>query len=138
VTQRRADGTFAPGQVGNLNAQGGEKAIKALSKGAPLDGLALELKETLHAEIEQRGLIEVMRERAERHQAVADLFYGLVLGCKDVAALDARVRRFGWLNAKAFGMLKELRSIEQGGTDEVIIDAVAAAKEASGEDEGAS
>ena len=91
---------------------GGERAIKKLASGEPLAGLAAELKEAVSAEIETRGLVAVLRERAERQQAVADLFFGLILGAKDVKTADKYVQRFGWLNSKAFAMLREVRAMD--------------------------
>lgn len=100
--------------VGNENrlVHGGERSVKALEKGRCLEGIAAELKEAVSAEIETRGLVAVLRERAERHQAVADLFYGLVLGADNVKDADSYVKRFGWLNAKAHKMLQEVAELE--------------------------
>lgn len=130
------DYEFAPGQSGNpggaaLTSGGGERAIKRLADGGPLAGAALELKEQLHQEIEKRGLLEVMRERAERYQAIADLFYGLCLGCQDAETLDKRVKRYGWLASKGFAMLAQLRELEKArGGGGMVIDAMEAAKAA--------
>lgn len=121
--------SFEPGNEARL-VHGGERAIKKLASGEPLAGLAAELKEAVSAEIEMRGLVAVMRERAERHQAVADLFFGLILGAKDIKTADRYVQRFGWLNSKAFAMLREMREMERDRGDGLIVDAVRAAREA--------
>ena len=110
-TQHNADGTFASGHTLTTH-HGGEGAIKHLQHGKPLVGIAAELKEQVAQEIEENGIVAVMRERAERHQAVADLFYGLLLGTTEAEPLDQLVRRFGWMNSKAFGMMREIAELE--------------------------
>ena len=117
--KRNPDGTFAEGHSGYLK-HGGEGAIKRLEHGSPLEGIAAELKRRVHEEIDEQGIVAVMRERAERHQAVADLFYGLLLGTTEAEPLDRLVRRFGWMNSKAFAMLRDIAAMEETSDDGAI------------------
>jgi len=110
--ERRERHKLKPGNQAALK-HGGERAIKHLQHGTPLVGIAAELKRQVAQEIEEHGIVAVMRERAERHQAVADLFYGLLLGTTDEEPLDRATKRFGWLNAKAFTMLREIAELEK-------------------------
>jgi len=100
--------------VGNENAlqHGGERAVKALSAGTSLVGMAHQLQLEVHDEIERDGLLAVMRVEAERYLAVARLFFGLVLGAESLDDVDRFARRFGWLSSKAWNMLERLRELE--------------------------
>lgn len=131
-----AETQFKPGnQVPTKH--GGRAAIETLRAGEPLTGIARQLQENVHDRIETDGLLAVMRESAERHQAIADLYYGLLLGAKDVAGIDEKVKRYGWLNAGAFRMFETIRQAEQaaGASGELMASAMAAADAAGGEDD---
>ena len=120
-------GRFAQGNDASL-VHGGEIAVKRLQRGEPLTGIAHELQEAVHAEIELDGMLAVMRRRAERHQAIADLFYGLLLGADDIETADKYVKRFGWLNSKAWAMLRDLRQMEESSGGDILDVAIEAAK----------
>jgi len=131
-------GQFGPGNTMRIT-HGGSKAIKALSDGVPLAGWALELEERLHIEIERDGLVAMMRARAERYQAVADLYYALCLGADDAKVLDNFVKRFGWLQSAASRMWFALESLERERDDGKTLDyetILAAQREREGKGNG--
>jgi len=112
--------------IGNENAlqHGGERAVKALSAGTSLVGMAHELQLAVHDEIETDGLLAVMRVEAERYLGVARLFFGLVMGADNIDDVDRFTKRYGWLSSKAWNMLDRLRELERanGATLESILD----------------
>lgn len=105
---------------GNEHAltHGHERAVKALSSGDSLVGVAHQLELQADAEIASDGLVAVMHREAVRYLAVARIFHGLILGCEDVAQMDKLVKRYGWLASKAWRMLQELHEM-QGDTDAI-------------------
>ena len=127
-----ARGQFTEGNAANLR-HGGERAVKALQKGSSLVGIARELQADVHDQIEREGVLAVLRESAERHQAVANLFYGLILGADNVEDADRYVQRFGWMNSKAFRMLETVHKMQTAGGDADVIDAALAAAERVGD-----
>lgn len=108
---RKPDGTFAQGNRAAYK-HGGGTAVKALLHGEPLTGIAAEIKADLGAEVDTVGLKAVMRERALRYQAVADVWYGILLGATDIPTIEKATQKYGWLQAKAMAMLKDIDKME--------------------------
>ena len=52
---------------------------------------------------------------------------------KDLDKVDLYVRRFGWLNSKAFNMMRDLRKMQLDEGDTSVIDAALAASRGSDE-----
>jgi hypothetical protein len=114
---------------------GGEAAIKALQHGGSLVGITRRLQNDVHDQIQSEGILAVMLESAERYQAVANLFYGLILGTKDIAEADKYAARYGWLASKAFRMLETVHKLEQaGGPSDMLELAIEAAKRSTDRD----
>ena len=114
-------------QDGNTAAlkHGGSRAVKALSSGAPLAGVAAELEGQIHAEIERDGLTAVMRTEIERCGAVMSLWYGLTLGAENVNDVERATHRYGWLFSKFWKAAVELQAV-QGTEDSATLDTILA------------
>jgi hypothetical protein len=131
----KPNGDWREGNQGNLK-HGGFGALLRLQRGDPLVGLALELQEAVHQELETDGLLALMRERAERIQAICDLFYGLCLGAGDAEPLDKFVKRYGWLQGQAQRMWLAVAELEKAQGDGKVLDyetILAAAAQKEGE-----
>ena len=107
-------GPGAPPGNENRLVHGGRRAITALGQGEPLRGVAAELAADVAAELAADGTVATMWQTAIDHLAVARLYLGLILAETDVIVLDTWIKRFGWLNSKAFNMLRDLAKMEQG------------------------
>lgn len=96
-------GRFAEGNAA-AEKHGHERAVKALTSGADLRGLAANLEEAARVELATHGRRAILERNALRLQAVSDLFYGLLLGAMErgeVDDVDRFTRRFGWLTGSA-------------------------------------
>ena len=104
-------------QPGNENAlkHGGERAVCQLTAGADLTGLASDLRTAIHDRIETQGMVAVLRLEAERYLAVAHVFLGLLEGAQDEESFDRWAKRYGWLEAKAFRMLRDVHKLMEDG-----------------------
>lgn len=91
----------------------GESGVKALTTGQPLAGVALGIRADLDIEIAKYGMVAVLEERARRHQTVADLFYQLILGCKDIESLRKLEHRFSNLSNSAAKQFERVIRLER-------------------------
>ena len=93
--------------IGNQNAHvvhGGEGAIKTLSSGAELRGLAAQSQNEVERELEADGRSAIVRRAAIRLEAVSRLFYNAILAATehgDLGKLASYSQRFAWLQARA-------------------------------------
>lgn len=107
-----------PAPKGSLNGEkhGGYGAIKHIHNGDDFRGMAAEAENNVKAELECNGLIAVLKSRATRLQAAADIFYGLLLGAAESGSLE-RFERFtktyGWLAASAMRAWLEYSKLEK-------------------------
>lgn len=106
------------GQPGMQNAlkYGGEGAIKRISTGKPLIGIAAEEEKAVTAELADKGVSELSKADAVKLQAAANLYWNAV--CKaaqdgDIAALDRYVARFGWLMGVTLRAWAQVRNDEK-------------------------
>ena len=128
--QRRPDGTFAPGQSG-YERHGGEAAVKALQRGTPLTGLAVEAERAVRAELEEHGRHELVLRNATRLQAAADLYWTAVAKAaedRDLEALDRYVKRYGWLASCALRAWAQVRQERPDGANVLDYEALLAAQ----------
>jgi hypothetical protein len=134
-TDRGADGKFLPGNEARLT-HGGSRAVQDLAAGRPLRGVALEFAQEVAREIAEDGPIEFLWARAIDHAAVARLYFGLLLAEDDAVTLDGWTKRFGWLNAATFRMVRDIIKLEGEQDDGGALDyeAILAAREARGDD----
>lgn len=91
------------GPVGYQNAAkyGGEGAIRRISEGKPLIGIAAEEEKAVTADLVDAGVSELIRRDAIRLQTAANLYWNAVQKAAqdgDITALDRYVARFGWLS----------------------------------------
>lgn len=91
---------------GNLNAEkhGGAGAIKRIKSGEEFRGVAADAEHNVHDELEQSGLLAILRKRAERVQAAADIHWALMMGAADAGALktyEMHAKTYAWLEGLA-------------------------------------
>ncbi len=84
----------------------------ALSKGNEFTGLAKAAEQAVSDELEVKGLAAIVKRDAIRLQAVADLYFGAILGADNLDRLDALVKRWGWIQASSLRAWLSLRDIE--------------------------
>jgi len=118
-------GRFAEGNEVRLTFGHG-RALKDLQHGAPLRGVCAELAQDVAREIAEQGAIEIMWRACVDHLAVSRLYLGLILAETDEVSLDKWVQRYGWLNSKAFNMLRDLVKIEGERADGKTLDGLLA------------
>ena len=106
---------------------GGEGAIKAIQQGVPFKGLAASEERRVRKELADSGRLELMRQNAIRMQTASNLYWGAVLAAADkgdIAELDARVKRYGWI---AGATLRAWISVGQAEVDRGPVDLIDAA-----------
>lgn len=106
------------GQPGMQNAlkYGGEGAIKRISEGKPLLGIAAEEEKAVTAELADKGVSDIVRADAVKLQAAANLYWNAVMKAAqdgDITALDRYVARFGWLQGVTLRAWMQVRNDEK-------------------------
>lgn len=132
MTERCLDGTFAPGQSGNLR-HGGESAVTAIREGKTFTGLAAQAEREVIADLESSGRAALVREAAVRLHTAMRLYWGAVMSAADAGdleKLDSYCARFGWLASSALRAWREVRAEEPEAGAYVLDMALAAAREA--------
>jgi hypothetical protein len=95
-----------------VESHGGEGALKKLTGGAPLVGLAAESARKVEAELATDGRAAIVQRAAVRLEAVARLFYDAILTATeqgDFEKLALYAQRHGWLQARALSAWEQLR-----------------------------
>ena len=124
----------------NALKYGGEGAVKRISTGKPLIGIAAEEEKAVTAELAERGVSDIVRADAVKLQAAANLYWNAVMKAAqdgDINALDRYVARFGWIQGVTLRAWMQVRSDEKdkakGGVPIVdVIAAMDAAREGGG------
>lgn len=99
---------------------GGEAAIKLLTAEQPLVGVAAEFESAAIEELEKTSIASLLKARAIRHLAVADLYYAAIAGADNLENMDRLVRRYGWLNSAAHRQLLAVNEMEQANDDDIL------------------
>ena len=130
------------GMKGKQNAlkYGGEGAIKRISEGKPLLGIAAEEEKAVTAELADKGVSDIVRADAVKLQAAANLYWNAVMKAAqdgDINALDRYVARFGWIQGVTLRAWMQVRNDEKdkakGGVPIVdVLAAMDAAREGGG------
>lgn len=110
---------------------GGEKAVKALTHGEPLTGLAAAAQADVETRLETEGRESIMRLNAIRTQAAAELYWNAIQKAAqdgDLAALDQYIARFGWLSGVAMRAWQTLAANERGKTSATVLDVLQSMK----------
>jgi len=103
-----------PGQ-GRPFTHGGSAAVRDISAGKPLQGLAALEERSVRAQLETEGRLELIITLASRLTAAANLYWNALQASAErgnLAELDRYIARFGWL-AQA-----SIRAWATVGTDE--------------------
>ncbi|MCE5209883.1 MAG: hypothetical protein LLG42_16465 [Chloroflexi bacterium] len=112
---------------GNQRAfkHGGEGAVRRISEGKPLIGLAAEEEKIVTAELAETGPLEIVKRDAIRLQSALNLYWNAVEKAAqdgDIAALDRYVARFGWLSGVTLRAWADVSKNEKGRRQKNIID----------------
>jgi|GEM_PF-3256162 len=126
--------------VQNALKYGGEGAIRRISEGKPLLGIAAEEEKAVTAELADKGVSDIVRADAVKLQAAANLYWNAVMAAAqagDITALDRYVARFGWLQGVTLRAWMQVRNDEKdkakGGVPIVdVLAAMDAAREGGG------
>ncbi|MBN1975956.1 MAG: hypothetical protein JW918_01020 [Anaerolineae bacterium] len=127
-------GQFTEGNRANLR-HGGESAVKAIQRGEPLTGLAAQAEADVYTELDTKGRPALVIRNAARLQAATDLYWNAIQAVADqgnLEMLDKYVKRFGWLAGASLRAWESARKESAQGDDGLILDAMAAAKDAKG------
>lgn len=114
---------------GNTNAlkHGGESAVKDLTAGNPLRGMASTAQQDVHSDYEAHGAGYLVQEQAERLTAVSRLFWEACLAAAQAGnlyQLDAFVARYGWLagaSLRAWALVQANDKSKNGKTLDTIL-----------------
>ena len=128
---------FRPGNKAGLR-HGGETGIKRLAAGEkfPAHSPAHEAQLDVFNDIESHGLKSFLESRAVQVEALCDLFWSEIVKAAeagDVELLDKRVKRWGWLRGVADRSWRGVLEMRSANEDEIVLDAIAAAKDATDE-----
>ena len=122
-------------QRGEANQRhGGESAVKAIQRGEvfQLGTLARDAELAVYNELESSGRYALVVRSATRLQACCDLFWNAIEAAAqngDLEQLDRYIKRFGWLASSALRAWAQVRAESADGHSDLIVDAIAAAKE---------
>jgi len=95
---------------------GGEAAVKAIQKGEPLRGLAIQAEQDVILELEDKGALALIQRNATRLQAAADLYWNAVMKAAqtgDLSSMDYYVGRYGWLASASLRAWAQVRQEER-------------------------
>lgn len=132
TTERNERGQFTEGNTAGIGAAcGAEGALKRISDGAPLVGLAHDAEQAVIVELEAAGRAAIVTRNARRLQAACDLFWNAVTKAAqdgDLEKLDKYVARFGWLSSaslRAWAQVgQEQKDTERGVSAGYVLDAI--------------
>jgi hypothetical protein len=95
---------------------GGSAAVRDITRGEPLTGLAAQEERQVKLDLAESGRLAMLREIAVRAHTALRLYWNAVQTASDAGdleALDGYVRRFGWLAGVAGRAWREVRTEEQ-------------------------
>ena len=92
-----------PAPEGTINRQthGGAAGQKAITKGEPLRGLALDARRAIDGEYERVGALGILLRNTKDRQAVSDCYLAAIMACDDVDKMHTYVRAWNTLEAGA-------------------------------------
>jgi len=99
----------------NATKHGASGALKRITSGLPLIGIAKDMQLEVEDALETQGIEAIVCEGATRLETAARLYWGAILKAAeagDIDTLDRYVARFGWLASKAllaWGQVKQDR-----------------------------
>jgi hypothetical protein len=107
---------------GNQNSikHGGEGAIRRISEGKPLIGMAHDMELTVKDDLETKGRAALVVQTAIRLQAAAELYWNAVSKAAqdgNIDALDRYIARYGWLagvSLRAWAQVKQESKDDKG------------------------
>ena len=103
-------------EVGFKVEHGGEGAVRRVTEGRELVGIAKQAELDVYAELETEGRQAIVRRNAARLQACADLFWNAVQKAAqdgDLEKLDHYVGRFGWLSSASLRAWVQVKGEEE-------------------------
>jgi len=95
---------------------GGAAAVKAITKGAPMGGLAAQELQAVKAAYDLEGSASLIELDALRFQTAANLYWNAIQKAaetQDLKALDGYIKVFAWLNSATLRAMDQLTKLER-------------------------